>query len=191
MKKSLTTTQVATMLGVTSQTIANWIDRGKLRAERTVGGHRRVVPQDLMAFLAAQGMAIPEELADRQHTMLVVEDDPQVGPWLVSRIASARPDLRILLAQDGFAAGELVAAERPATILLDIYLPGIDGFEVCRRIKSREETAESTVIAMTAHATEDVQEVILEAGAIICMPKPIDLEALLGLLDENLPAIAS
>ncbi len=190
MKNSLTTTKVAQMLGVTSQTIANWIDRGKLRAERTVGGHRRVMPQDLMAFLASQGMSIPGELVDCQHTLLVVEDDPQVGPWLVSRIAAARPDLRILLAQDGFTAGELVASERPATVILDIYLPGIDGFEVCRRIKGRIETAGSTVIAVTAHANDDIRDEILEAGAVTCLAKPIDVDVLLTLIHEHLPTMA-
>jgi len=190
MKNSLTTTKVATMLGVSGQTIANWIDQGILRAERTPGGHRRVTRQDLMAFLAAKNLAIPPELADQQHTLLVVEDDPQVGPWLVAQLIRSRPDLRVLLAQDGFTAGELVARQRPATIILDIYLPGLDGYEVCRRIKASPETAGSVVIAMTGSHSPDVQAEIIAAGAIACLAKPVDVDALLSHLDLRLPALA-
>jgi excisionase family DNA binding protein len=184
MRRSLSTTQVAAMLGVSSQTIANWIDQGQLSAGRTPGGHRRVQAKDLLAFLTARGLRVPDELAERPHTLLVVEDDPQVGPWLVMRLNSVRPDLRVLLAQDGFRAGELVASERPDTVLLDIYLPGLDGFEVCRRLKARRNTAGITVIAMSANNTPDVRETILEAGAIAFLPKPVDFSRLLAMLEQ-------
>lgn len=187
MRRTLSTTRVAALLGVSSQTIANWIDNGQLRAGRTPGGHRRVDSQDLLAFLSARGLSVPEELADRRHTVLVVEDDPQVGPWLVLRLTTARPDLRVLLAQDGFRAGELVAAERPDTVLLDIYLPGLDGYEVCRRIKARPETAETTVIAMSANNTPDVRETIIDCGAAAFLPKPVDFARILTLLSQRVP----
>jgi excisionase family DNA binding protein len=187
MKRTLSTTRVAALLGVSSQTIANWIDQGRLRAGRTPGGHRRVEAQDLMAFLAARGLPIPDELVDRRHTLLVVEDDPQVGPWLVLRLTTARPDLRVLLAQDGFRAGELVARERPETVLLDIYLPGLDGFEVCRRVKSSPETKDTLVIAMSANNTPDVRDTVLQAGAAAFLPKPVDFARLLALLAQRVP----
>ena len=158
MKNVLSTTQVATMLGVSSQTIANWIDQGQLRAARTPGGHRRVEAADLEEFLAARGMRLPESEPERQHTLLVVEDDPQVGPWLVLQLTTARPDLHVLLAQDGFRAGELVALQRPDTVLLDIYLPG-----------------------------PDVRDTILEAGAIAFLPKPVNLSRLLCAIAEHQP----
>jgi excisionase family DNA binding protein len=187
MKRTLSTTRVAMLLGVSGQTIANWIDQGQLRAGRTPGGHRRVEAEDLLTFLQARGLPVPDELVERPLTLLVVEDDPQVGPWLVMRLKSARPDLRVLLAQDGFQAGELVAGERPHTVLLDIYLPGLDGFEVCRRLKARRETAATTVIAMSANNTPDVRETILAAGAIAFLPKPVDFSRLLAMLLQRMP----
>lgn len=188
MNANLTTTMIADMLGVSSQTIANWIDQGRLKASRTPGGHRRVARQDLMAFLAAQSLPIPDELADRDHTVLIVEDDPQLGPWLLSQVALVRPDLRLLLAQDGFAAGELVARECPGVIILDVYLPGQDGFEVCRRIKANPRTAGATVIAVTGHTSSDVHEAIVDAGAETCLTKPVELPTLIALVDDALPA---
>lgn len=187
MKRTMSTTRVAELLGVSAQTIANWIDNGRLPAGRTPGGHRRVHAQDLVAFLAGSGLPLPAELVERRHTVLVVEDDPQVGPWLVLRLATVRPDLRVLLAQDGFRAGEMVATERPDTMLLDIYLPGLDGFEVCRRVKERPETRGTDVIAMSAHDTSDVREAILAAGATCFLPKPVDFARLLAVLAQRAP----
>ncbi len=189
MKTVLSTTQVATMLGVSAQTIANWIDHGQLRATRTPGGHRRVEAGDLEQFLAASGMRLPEGPAERQHTVLVVEDDPQVGPWLVLQLMTARPDLHVFLAQDGFRAGELVALEQPDTVLLDIYLPGLDGFEVCRRLKARPDSAGTTVIAMSANDTPDVRDTILEAGAAAFLAKPVNFSRLLSLLAVHQPTV--
>ncbi|MBK8165099.1 MAG: response regulator [bacterium] len=188
MKRTMSTTQVAELLGVSAQTIANWIDNGQLPAGRTPGGHRRVSAQDLLAFLETRGLPVPAELVDRRHTVLVVEDDPQVGPWLVLRLSTVRPDLRVLLAKDGFGAGEMVATERPDTMLLDIYLPGLDGFEVCRRVKERQETRGTDVIAMSAHDTREVRDAILAAGATCFLPKPIDFAKLLAVLAQKAPA---
>lgn len=186
----LSTTRVAALLGVSSQTIANWIDQGLLPAGRTPGGHRRVARRDLLAFLAVRGLPVPAELADRPPTMLVVEDDPQVGPWLELQLTMTRPDLRVLLATDGFQAGEFVARERPDAVLLDIYLPGLDGFEVCRRLQANPETRDTLVIAMSANNTPDVRETILAAGALAFLPKPVDFGRLLPLLAESLPVAA-
>lgn len=187
MNRTLSTTRVAALLGVSGQTIANWIDQGQLRAGRTPGGHRRVEALDLLAFLEARRLPVPAELVDRPATLLVVEDDAQVGPWLVRQLESARPDLRVLLAQDGFRAGELVARERPQTVLLDLYLPGLDGFEVCRRLKAHQDTAAITVIAMSANNTPEVRETILEAGAVAFLPKPVDFSRLLAMLQQRAP----
>lgn len=186
MRHMLSTSRVAALLGVSGQTIANWIDQGQLRAGRTPGGHRRIDVQDLLAFLSARGLSIPTELVDRRHTVLVVEDDPQVGPWLVLRLTTVRPDLRVLLAQDGFRAGELVATERPDTVLLDIYLPGLDGFEICQRLRARSESAGSLVIAMSANSTADVREAALASGANAFLPKPVDFARLLALIEQHL-----
>ncbi|MBM4130882.1 response regulator [bacterium] len=187
MKRTMSTTRAAELLGVSAQTIANWIDNGQLVAGRTPGGHRRIAPRDLREFLTARGLPVPVGLADRRPTVLVVEDDPQIGPWLVLRLSTVRPDLRVLLARDGFRAGELVASETPGTVLLDIYLPGLDGFEVCRRIKERDESCDTDVIAMSAHDTPEVRETVLAAGASAFLPKPVDFAKLLRLLPEPVP----
>ena len=66
-------------------------------------------------------------------------------------------------------------------------LPGIDGFEVCRRIKDREETAGVSVIAVTAYGTPDDKKRILECGADHYFQKPVKAEQLLNTVNKLLP----
>ena len=179
MKRSFTTSAVARMLGVVVQSVSNWIDAGQLQAGRTPGGHRRIEPEDLLDFLRKQGLAIPAELQPSPPKVLVVDDEEAVVSWVAAEIRAERPDIEVLAAHDGFAAGEIVGAERPDVVVLDLRMPGMDGFEVCRRIKAREDTRKTTVIAITAYPSPTVEQRILECGAEVCLTKPLEAGVLL------------
>ena len=151
------------------------------------GGHRRVETADLILFLKRQKLRVPPELAASDVLILIVDDDPAVSRWLSQAVTSKRPDCRVLAAQDGYSAGEIVAADRPDVVILDLYMPGLDGFEVCRRIKSKHVTRDVVVIAITARHTPEAEKAICDAGAVACLVKPIDTEALHQLLRRLLP----
>ena len=187
MSKALSTTQVAKLLRVSDQSVANWIDQEKLAAGKTPGGHRRVETDDLVVFLKKQKLRIPPELVTDAATVLIVDDDPAVGKLLSRVVSSEHPDCRILVALDGFSAGEIVAAEQPNVVILDLYMPGLDGFEVCRRIKARFATRDVAVIAITANHTPEAEQAIRDAGAVACLAKPVDLDALHQLVRSLLP----
>ncbi|TXK17655.1 response regulator transcription factor [Homoserinibacter sp. GY 40078] len=105
------------------------------------------------------------ELSDRR--VLVVEDDPTVLEVASAYLESA--GYLVEVATDGFAALEAVAARRPDLVVLDRMLPGIDGAEVCRRIRA---SSTVPVILLTAmSATEDRIDG-LEAGADDYLAKP-------------------
>ncbi len=84
-------------------------------------------------------------------------------------------DYDITVAVDGETALEIVAEERPDLILLDIMMPGIDGFEVCRRLKANESTRDIPIMFMSAHTDESDRGKALALGAIDFITKPIDL----------------
>lgn len=185
MKKSITTAVAARMLGVSLQSVSNWIDAGQLRAGRTPGGHRRIEREDLLAFLQKQGLAIPDELQSSSPKVLIVDDEEDVVALVAEQIRSERPDIEVLVAYDGFSAGQIVGAQDPDVVVLDLRMPGMDGFEVCRRIKAREDTRSTTVIAMTAHPSPRVERRILECGAEVCLAKPLEA----GVLMKHMTAI--
>lgn len=185
MAKKLTTYRIANMLGMSDQSVSNWIDSGQLLAERTPGGHRRVEREDLIAFLKDKKMRIPPELSPAPPTVLIVDDERTVTRWLTKVLSQKLPECRILAANDGFAVGRIVTTDRPDVILLDLFMPGMDGFEVCRRIKSDPQTLATKVVAITAHPSAESEKAICSAGAEMLVPKPLDateIAALVGSL---------
>ena len=188
MRNTLSTIAVAKLLGVAVASISTWIDAGQLKAGRTPGGHRRVAKEDLIAFLRRQKLPIPPELQTTPR-ILIVDDEQSVTEWIAQEIKSAYPNFEIFQANDGYAAGEMVASAKPDVVILDLRMPGMDGFEVCRRIKSREETKEISVIAITAHPSDQARHRILEAGATAYFTKPLDIEARLAEVESALVAL--
>ena len=179
MKKALSTSQVARILGVAVGSVANWIDQGQLKAGRTPGGHRRVTAEDLVEFLRRQKLPVPPELAPLPPKVLIVDDEPSVTKLIAAEITEKHPGFEVLEAHDGFAAGELVGSARPDVVILDLRMAGMDGFEVCRRIKARKETRDTTVIAMTAYHSPETEDRILQCGARKYLVKPLDMGVLL------------
>lgn len=122
---------------------------------------------------------------DETRRILIVDDDPQVCSYLKSLFAKFR-DLAITeQVQDGFEAGLMIHNFQPNIILLDLMMPGIDGYEVCRLIKSQPATRHIRIIAITGFHTEDNIKRIIEAGAETCLAKPIDRHTLLETVGLN------
>ncbi|MFA6133480.1 MAG: response regulator [Phycisphaerae bacterium] len=180
MKKALSTLDIAELLGVAVGSVSNWIDQNLLKAGRTPGGHRRVLARDLIEFLHKQNLPIPPELLPDHPTVLVVDDEEPVTKWVAEVVQAEYPDCEVLRAHDGFSAGELVASSKPVAVILDLQMPGMDGYEVCRRIKSKEQTRGIVVIAITAHYSLEVEKRIVDCGAKTCLPKPLDLAVLMN-----------
>ncbi len=175
----LSTFAIAKMLRVDPGSVVNWIEQNKLKAHRTPGGHRRIEIEDLLQFLHDQKMPIPKELQSAPARILVVDDEPAVTQLIVKAIQAAHPDFELVEAHDGFAAGTIVATLKPDVVVLDLRMPGMDGYEVCRVIKSHEQTRHAEVLAITAYPSPKNEERILQCGARLCLTKPLDMQALL------------
>ena len=111
--------------------------------------------------------------------ILVVEDDPSIRRVVVLAVRSAGhgPVLEADTGDGGLAA---VRRERPALVLLDVMLPGMDGVEVCRRVKSDPATAGTAVVMLTAKGEERDIVAGLDAGADDYVTKPFSKEVLLA-----------
>jgi CheY-like chemotaxis protein len=178
MKKALSTLDISRMLGVAVASVAKWIDENQLNAGKTPGGHRRVQVEDLLIFLKRQNLPIPPELLP-ECRVLVVDDEESVSGWVADEVKAEFPACEVYQANDGFAAGELVASLKPAAVILDLRMPGLDGYEVCKRIKSRKDAQATVVIAMTGQPSPKAEKRILECGAKVCLSKPLDREMLM------------
>jgi len=103
-------------------------------------------------------------------TVLIVEDSPSVRRLIE---VSVRPlGVKVIAAEDGIRGLEMARREMPDVILLDIGLPGIDGWEVLRELREDPETAEISVIIVTAHAQPEVAAAAEQRGADGFITKP-------------------
>ena len=98
----------------------------------------------------------------------------------VIRLRLKRAGFEVVIASDAEAGLAMVAGEAPALILMDLNLPGIDGWEATRRLKSAPETRHIPVIALSAHAMEGDREKALAAGCDDYDTKPVDFNRLIG-----------
>ena len=114
---------------------------------------------------------------DLRGRVLVVDDDIRACE-LISEILTA-DGYEVQVATDGPTALKMVRQEHPDTVLLDIMMPGMDGFEVCRRIKGDDATATVPVIFLTALTQREYLIRGISAGGDEFVSKPIDMDELL------------
>ena len=106
-------------------------------------------------------------MAEMERTLVIVEDDPSIADLL--DLYLRENGFRVLQASSGERGLELIQQHRPALVLLDIGLPGIDGFEVCRRVRA---TSNVPVLFLTARDGEIDRILGLELGADDYVTKP-------------------
>lgn len=168
------------MLMVSPITVRKWAQDGDLKAVTTPGGHRRFKWADIQDFSKKRELKLLT-VSNKKINLLIVDDDRTLSGYL-AEVFSIYPDfINVEVANDGFEAGSKLESFRPDIVLLDLMMPGIDGVTVCQQIKNNPENAAIRIIAMTGFHTPENEHRILNAGAEICLKKPIDKQLLLEL----------
>ena len=185
-KEFYTTHEVSKFCDVYPTTVINWIKEGILPAYTTPGGHRRIKRDDLLKLMKENNMPIPEELTKgHKNRVLVIDDDPKILK-MISAILSSEEDLEVLTTNDGFQAGLTISLWMPDIILLDMLMPDIDGFEVCRRLKADERTRDIPILAVTV--LKDPKEIkkMSSVGITDYLSKPFKAQELVKKIKEHL-----
>ncbi|MBC7976358.1 MAG: response regulator, partial [Myxococcales bacterium] len=112
--------------------------------------------------------------------IVVVEDNVDAREMLCHLLSRAGFDCRAV--GDGMAALELIESFTPEAAIIDVGLPGIDGFEVARRIRSNPRNASVTLIAVTGYGQKSDRRTALEAGFNFHLVKPVKFDQLADLL---------
>lgn len=105
-------------------------------------------------------------------TILIVDDNASARETLVAMLEGQ--DYQIELAKDGFQALQILNRLQPDLLLLDVMMPGMDGFEVCRRIRATPQLAEVPIIIITALDDRESLVTGIESGADDFLSKPVD-----------------
>ena len=179
MEDILTVFQASKFCNVSSKTIINWIEAGHIEAYRTVGGHRRIKRSHMEEFMKKQGMPMPEDesVGDRKR-ILIVDDDEIIVETIVQALEEEAYNYEIISAADGFEAGLQVNHFKPHLLILDIMMPDIKGYDVCKKIKESEETRDTKIIVLSAYLDDEKFKRMKEYGADLCFSKPLPLPQL-------------
>lgn len=120
---------------------------------------------------------------------MVVDDE--VGALTLIKIMLERGGFEVLKAQDAYTALDLLESNQPELIILDVMMPGMDGIELCKRIRGRSETEHTPVLILSARGDPESVEEGLSAGANDYLSKPILHHDLITKVRELLEAVGS
>jgi excisionase family DNA binding protein len=171
----LTTFEISELCEVNPTTVQNWVKEGKLKAYATPGGHRRIRREDLVRFMRDFGMPIPGVLEEPVPYILVVDDEKDVLDLLTEVMLSGEEDLEVAGAQSGVDALLMIGERKPDLLILDIRLPGMNGIEVCQKLKAGAATGNLKIVAITGDHDPAVRERVLASGADLFFAKPFDM----------------
>jgi len=177
--------EIANMCGVVNQTAINWIRNGYLKAFNTPGGQYRVYKDDLIDFIKNRGMRVPEILLEAKgleanwKKIMIVDDDVALNNALQSYLLKNIPELTVLQSFEGFDAGAQLVEKKPGFILLDLALPGMNGQEICKRIKTEPAFGKPFVIVITALEDEALEAELIRMGADRFFRKPLVMHEIL------------
>jgi len=173
-KTIFTTHEVSHLLHVNPRSVINWIEQNLLASYRTPGGHRRIRREDLLAFIRKHQIPTPAALVEEKFSVLIVEDEEDITEILKTYF-ERQGGFEVQSVSDGITALIEVGRSKPDLLLLDVMIPGVDGVEVCRRIKADPEN-QTAILAISGQP--DWERKISQAGADAFMTKPLDLEQL-------------
>jgi len=185
----VSTLEAAKLLGVCHMTVIRRFDAGDLKGYKVPGSRfRRIPKKDLVDFARRHEMPVPDFVTSEENSAprspaernprlaLIVEDDSSMAN-LMERVLS-REGWEVRVARNGFDAGFMASSLLPSLILLDIMLPGIDGREACRQMRSDPRLANTRIMAVTALRDEKSKAEIFEAGVDAYLAKPFGIDEL-------------
>ena len=133
--------------------------------------------------LAAVPTAAP--MPERKPTVLLIEDNDDGREMMATMLSTYGFPIR--QAADGIEGVQMAADEAPDVALVDIGLPGMDGYEVARRLRASEPTQHIKLIALTGYGLAEDQRRVLEAGFDLHLVKPVDMDQLLAAIGDRVP----
>lgn len=131
-------------------------------------------------------MKAPPRGTDRTRRILVVDDHRIVAETLTVFLSERGHETRA--AGDGTRALDLATDLRPEVAIIDVGLPGMNGYELARRLRSAAPASSLKLVALTGSSDADTAREALASGFDHCLVKPADLDSLAALLERDEPA---
>jgi DNA-binding response OmpR family regulator len=117
--------------------------------------------------------------------ILIIEDDPEAAHIL--ELSLKREGYKVAIAMDGMQGLHAIQSQHPDLVLLDLMMPDIDGFEVCRRVRANPATAGLPIIVVSARTQDADKQMASQVGANGYLTKPYRRAELLAQIQARLP----
>jgi len=184
-KKYFSIPKAARLCSVDRSTMHRWVSAGKIKSYTTAGGHKRILPEDLKQWIEDNQLPFDiDELESNKAKILIVDDEETVRNYLKMILKGIFIDIES--ATDGFDAGKKVIQYQPDLIILDLFMPTMDGFEVCKNIKADPATKKIKILILTGHGTKENEEKVLSLGADAFLKKPSSKKIILDCVEKLL-----
>ncbi len=184
-KEIFTTYEAGKICRVDLSTVIDWVGKGLLPAYRTPGGHRRIKKDDLVEFMKKYHLPLPPEWSEKKK-ILIIDDEPKIQSFCIRALKKMNLDCEIETADDGFSGGKKLSDSLPDLVILDLRLPGIDGFELCQKIRLDARLEKTKILAITAYDSPETKEKIIASGANAYLAKPFDIVDLMKSVEKLL-----
>ena len=126
------------------------------------------------------------ESKDETTKILIVDDDSSVQNFLKTLLSGLFIDIDV--ASDGFEAGKKIVQFKPDIIILDLFMPNMNGFEVCEKIRSDSSTRKIKILILSGHLTDENKSKAFSSGADAVLPKPSSKKEILNCVEKLLKA---
>lgn len=180
-KSYLTPKEVAELLMVSTAAVRLWAESNNLKARVTAGGHRRFKLDDVKDFATKKNIQLNVPISDTPK-ILVVDDEASFAEFLKTLLEIEIENVEVQISLNGFDAANKLRDFNPSIILLDLKMPGLNGFQICQHVKQNPMYKHIRVIAMSGDMSNCEIDEIKKAGAEACIEKPVNTSNLLETL---------
>jgi excisionase family DNA binding protein len=185
-EKTFTTFEVARLCGVFHTTVINWVNKGKLKARVTPGGHRRIPISELVVFMKKYDMPVPADIEDPHKQVLVLDDEPMMTKLIEKGFGKHKDRYAVSVANNPVDALVMIGKRLPHLLVVDLLMPVMDGFQVCQILKSNPATKDMKIVAISGKKLSSAQQDFLAKNCDRFLQKPFDLPDLVAEVDKLL-----
>lgn len=190
--------EIAELADIFPSKIRHYTELGLLRpAAFTDGGFKLYHKEETLerlkriSALSDRGLTLEQikeefDRSSRTKRILMVDDDKTVTDFYEFFFPEKFPTWEFKIINDGFMAGRTISRWIPDLVILDLMMPGISGFEVCKEIRSDPTLSNVKILAVTGYYGAENKERVIQCGANDYMPKPLDPDKLYSKICELL-----
>ncbi len=185
-ERTFTTFEVARLCGVFHTTVINWVNKGKLKARVTPGGHRRIPLSELVPFMKKYDMPVPADIGDPHRTILILDDEPMMTRLIERGFTKHKDRYTVQISNNPVDALVMIGKKLPDLLVMDLMMPVMDGFQVCQILKSNPATKDMKIVAISGRKLLANQHEFLAKNVDEFLQKPFEMEDLVATVEKHL-----